>query len=116
MKLNKGSIFMNLGKIIIPALIMYALANIGCGKENYIQFSQAQEVFQKGITKKEITKIFGQPVSKMEYEHLTTWYYDHPEIVEQLRPGEEWEAFKINFKEGVSYSIQRILITKRKSG
>lgn len=107
---------MNLGKTLLPFMIICALALIGCKKEKYIQFSKAEQIFQKGLTEEEIIDLYGQPESKIKDAHMTTWYYDFIEIVEQLEAGEEWESFKINFKGGVSYSIQRILITKRKSG
>lgn len=107
---------MTLGKTLLPFMIICALALLGCDQEEHIQFTQAEKIFQKDLTEEEILELYGDPESKMEDLQITTWYYDSIEIIEQLEAGEEWESFKINFKDGVSYSIQRILITKRKSG
>lgn len=81
-----------------------------------MEYSDAKTLFEVGLSEDDILKIYGEPVSVMEDEILTTWYYDHNEIIKKLKDGDEWEAYLINFKNKESYSIQPIIITKRSSG
>jgi hypothetical protein len=104
---------MNLGKT--PNLIIFALLAlfVGCSERQYLEYSEATELFKVEMGEAEVLEVFGEPASVMEDEFLTTWYYDHIEMIEHLERGGEVVAFKINFKEGRSYSIQEIIITKR---
>lgn len=104
---------MNLGKIQTLTICALLALFFGCSERQHLEYSEAVELFRVGMGKDEVLEVFDEPASVMEDEVLTTWYYDHIEMIERLERGGEVIAFKINFKEGKSYSIQEIIITKR---
>lgn len=106
---------MYLGKVIIAYFLFASIAATGCKKNKYLEYPEAKAKFIAGISKEDIQEIYGSPVSITGGKSLTTWYYDYNQIIKKLEADEEWEAFLINFKNERSYSIQPIIITKRKS-
>jgi hypothetical protein len=102
---------MKLSKVLLSILLMVVAS--GCGKENHMQYPEAQEIFVKGITEGEIKEIYGEPNNVMDFEIGRTFYYDHESLVKSMKVGDEITAFSVNFRDGLSYSIDEIIITKR---
>ena len=106
---------MNLGKTSNLIFCTILLLFLGCSEKQYLEYPEAATLFKVGMDEDEVSELFGEPASVMEDEVLTTWYYDYIEMIENMERGDEIVAFKINFKDGKSYSIQEIIITKRGS-
>ncbi|MGJ8640593.1 MAG: hypothetical protein ACSHYA_14485 [Opitutaceae bacterium] len=87
---------------------------VGCERNTNMAYSEAKKVFVVGMTEDEIKELYGEPSDIMEYPELRTLYYDHTDIIESLESGDRFVSFKVNFRDGVSESIQEIIITKRR--
>ena len=76
-------------------------------------YTEAKEVFEKGVTEEKIIEIYGAPNNVMNFEIGRTFYYDHESLVTNMKVGDEILAFSVNFRDGLSHSISEIIITKR---
>ena len=103
---------MNLGKIIL--VFLFCCLIISCSEDKEIvDYDYAKERYVNGLSEQEIISLFGEPIDILDFEDFETWYYEPIDPVKLIKPGEEFIAFSIDFKEHVSTKLNPIIITCR---